>query len=87
MTPQVKIRGNILHFDWVDTTKVSVAWTIGGYGKYSLKVLDGYPKDIPPANVAMDFYLNEWVQVQPPLSGSYCMLSDSHQSIKTSLFI
>ena len=83
----MKILGNILHFDWMDTTKVSVAWTIGGYGKYSLEVLDGYPRDIPPVNVAVDFYLNAWVQIQPPLSGSHCILSNSRQSIKTSLFI
>jgi len=71
----------------MDTTKVSVAWTIGGYGKYSLEVADGYPGDIPPVNVAVDCYFNEWVQVQHPLSGICRVLSDSHQPIETSLFV
>ena len=59
----MRILGDILSFDWLDPTKVSVVWTLSGSGNYSLPTVGGY-KDYPwPCNAAVDVYMNEWVQV------------------------
>jgi hypothetical protein len=55
----VKILGSIFHFDWMETNKVSVDWSVTGYGKYGLRVADGFFNDTPPVNVAIDMYLNK----------------------------
>ena len=60
---QVKILGNVFYLDWLDPTKVSVVWSVSGYGKYGLPVEGGHKNDVPPVNTAVDVYLNQWVQV------------------------
>ena len=56
---QVQILGNIFHFDWLDPSKVSVTWSVIGYGNYSLQTAIGFPNDTFPPAIALDVYLDE----------------------------
>lgn len=60
---QVKILGTIFSFDWLDPSTISVTWSISAVGNYTLQTAYGFSNNTPPPNVAMDIYLNEWVQV------------------------
>ena len=84
----MKILGNIFNFDWTDTSEVSVEWSISGYGNYSLQTANGLPNNTSPVNVAVDVYLNEYVQAQPPLHLEIVQYSTrNHQPIKSSPFV
>jgi hypothetical protein len=55
------IFGDIFCFDWHGTRKLSVRWTLSGWGKYELHGTWDFPK---PLNRAVEIYLNEWVKIQ-----------------------
>ena len=52
---QVAIVGKVTRFDWLDTHKLSVTWSILGLGEYELQDSDDY---VPPDR-AVDVYLGE----------------------------
>jgi len=54
------------HFDWLDPSQASVTWSVSGFGNYSLQTAGGFPNAFPPANIAVDVYLNN--PSQPVLS-------------------
>ena len=83
----MKILGNIYNFDWTDTSKASVEWSISGYGNYSLQTAYGLPNITSPVNVAIDVYLNEYVQTPlPPHLETKCS-AVNRQPIKASPFV
>ena len=56
---QVAILGQVTRFDWLDTHKLFVMWSILRLGEYELEDSDDY---VPPDR-AVDVYLNEWVKI------------------------
>lgn len=61
--PQMILEGHIVSFDWLNPSKVSVDWFVGGYGKYDLATRDGVPSPASSGNITVDIYFNGWVQV------------------------
>ena len=53
--PQIAILGKVTRFDWLDTQRLSVTWSILGLGEYELRDSD----DRVPPNRAVDVYLDE----------------------------
>ena len=52
---QIAILGKVTRFDWLDTQRLSVTWSILGLGEYELQDSD----DRVPPNRAVDVYLDE----------------------------
>ena len=74
-TPQIAIAGRVSHFDWSKVESLSVSWSIIGCGKYQLQNDTKDPSEAMPPNIALDVYINEWVQIQPFL----CSEVTAHQ--------
>jgi len=70
---QVAILGNVSRFDWLDTHRLSVTWSIVGLGEYGSKTVNRlsyrYPSNRQGShwhrsvNRAVDIYLDEWVRI------------------------
>lgn len=55
----MKLLGNVFDFNWLDPSKVTVTWSVSGFGNYSMPTAYGYPNMFPPPNIAVDVYVDE----------------------------
>ena len=55
--------GEIPKFDWQNAEEVSVQWSLYGMGRYKLQLSHAPPGSYVPPNVAMDIYIDKWVEI------------------------
>jgi len=61
---QVAILDDVSRFDWLDTHRLSVTWSIVGLGEYQSQTVSGSSHWYPSVNRAADVYLDEWVKIR-----------------------
>ena len=81
--PQIGIVGQTLQFDPSGTQTLTVRWSIIGCGRYALGGSKS-PGIYALPNIAVDVYLNEWVEIRLFLSVGY---STEYQRFPPSFFV